>query len=108
MAAVGHTVSQQGNPGRGAKWRHFSFFLSLLTDGLLVMVEEEGRHQQLGHCFRKSRITGYLEGGLKTSPEYPSYGAEDAEGQRYQCFIYNLYILSLFIYIDQHIPYKCQ
>lgn len=58
-----------------------SFFsLSLLTDGLLMMVEKEGRHQLLGHCFRKGRITGYLEEGLKTEA-HNILDDEDAEGQ---------------------------
>lgn len=56
------------------------FSLSLLTDGLLMMVEKEGRHQLLAHGFRKARITGYLEEGLKTEAHNILDG-EDAEGQ---------------------------
>lgn len=45
-----------------------------------MMVEKEGRHQLLGHCFRKGRITGYLEEGLKIEAHNILDG-EDAEGQ---------------------------
>lgn len=76
-----------------------------------MMVEKEGRHQLLGHCFRKGRITGYLEEGLK--PEAHSILTVVVKMLRgrdviHQCFIYILSILSLFIYVDLHIPYKCQ
>lgn len=63
-----------------AKYRHFIFSLSLLADGLLMMVEKEGRHQLLGHCFRKGRITGYLEEGLKAEA-HSILDGEDTEGQ---------------------------
>lgn len=67
------------------------------------MAEKEGRHQLLGHCFRKGRIADYLKEGLK--PESHSIlrvvvkmlTHRDAI---HQCFIYNLSILSLFIYTD--------
>ena len=76
-----------------------------------MMVEKEGRHQLLGHCFRKGRITGYLEEGLKTEVHgILSVVVKMLRGRDviHQSFIYNLSILSLFIYIDLHIPYECQ
>jgi len=87
------------------------FCLSLLTGSLLIMVEKEERHQLLGHCFRRGRITGYLEEGLK--PEARSILSVVVKmlrgrGVICQCFIYNLSILTLFIHIYLHIPYECQ
>lgn len=108
MTAVGQMLRQRGKPVR-VKYRHFIFSLSLLTDGLLMMVEKEGRHQLLGHCFRKGRITGYLEEGLKQKPIiFLMVKMLRGRDVVHQCLIYNLSILSLFLLIDLHIPYEYQ
>lgn len=108
--SCGTGTASKGN-WEGAKWRHLIFSLFLFTASVLMMVEKEGKQQLLGDCFRKGRITGYLEGGLKTEAHGILSVVVKMLRDRaviHHCFIYNLSILSLFIYIDLHIPCKCQ